>query len=122
MANTSAAVVEARSGTARSWSPTEDWLSLVIGLLVVALALAGTKGQALLGWVVSTSVWTDVTVALAPTSKVYGWLGGLGALLATYAALLLVLTLAAAALGANVVRFALAFTVVFAFSYVSWIV
>jgi uncharacterized membrane protein YadS len=72
--------------------------------------------------VVSTSVWTDPTVALAPTSKVYGWLGGLGALLATYAALLVVLTLAAAALGANAVRFGLAFTVVFALSYASWIV
>jgi uncharacterized membrane protein YadS len=67
-------------------------------------------------------VWTDPTVALAPTSKVYGWLGGLGALLATYAALLVVLTLAAAALGANAVRFGLAFTVVFALSYASWIV
>jgi uncharacterized membrane protein YadS len=122
MADTTAAAVAARSGAARSWSPTEDWLSVVIGLLVVALALAGTKGQDLLGWVVSTSVWTDLTVALGPTSKAYGWLGGLGALLATYVSLLVVLTLAAAALGANAVRFALAFSVVFALSYASWIV
>src|SRR5262249_7171360 len=61
-------------------------------------------------------------VALAPAAKAYGLLGGLGALAATYVALLVVLTLAAAALGANVGRFMLAFTVVFALSYASWMV
>ena len=70
-----AAAVQARSSSSRSWSPTEDWLAVIIGLLVVALALAGTKGQDLLGWVVTTSVWTDVTVALGPAAKAYGWLG-----------------------------------------------
>src|SRR5215510_7428112 len=94
-----------RSETSRTWSPTEDWLAVIIGLLVVAAALAGTRGQDLLGWVVTTSVWTDVTVALGPAAKAYGWLGGLGALLATYLALLVVLTLSAAALGANIGRF-----------------
>jgi uncharacterized membrane protein YadS len=117
-----AAAVQARSSSSRSWSPTEDWLAVIIGLLVVALALAGTKGEDLLGWVVTTSVWTDVTVALGPAAKAYGWLGGLGALLATYFALLVVLTVSAAALGANVTRFAVAFTVVFALSYASWII
>jgi uncharacterized membrane protein YadS len=117
-----AAAVGPRSRTARSWSATEDWLSVVIGLLVVALALAGTFGQDLLGWVVTTAVWNDITAALAPAAKAYGWLGGLGALVATYVALLVVLTLAAAALGANVARFMLTFTVVFALSYASWIV
>ncbi|HZY14270.1 MAG TPA: hypothetical protein VFE89_16255 [Beijerinckiaceae bacterium] len=50
-------------------SLTEDWVSLGIGLFVLILALAGTAGPDLLGWVVSTSVWTDVTHALAPTAK-----------------------------------------------------
>src|SRR3954462_9673475 len=68
-------------------SLTEDWVSLGIGLFVLILALAGTAGPDLLGWVVSTSVWTDVTHALAPTAKCYAWLGGGASLLATYVAL-----------------------------------
>jgi uncharacterized membrane protein YadS len=101
---------------------TEDWVSLGIGLFVLVLALAGTAGPDLLGWVVTTSIWTDVTQALAPTAKSYAWLGGGVSLLATYIALLAVLSIAAAALDADVKRFALAFTAVFWIAYAAWIV
>jgi hypothetical protein len=37
----------------------EDWLAAWIGLLFIALALLGLFGADLLGWAVSTSVWTD---------------------------------------------------------------
>src|SRR5205807_2516504 len=50
------------------------------------------------------------------------WRGGGASLLATYAALLLVLSIGVAAHGADVRKFALAFTVVFAIAYASWIV
>ena len=99
----------------------EDWLSVVIGLAVFLLALAGLSGTDFLGWVVTTSVWTDPAKALAPASKLYAALGGAGALVATYLALLAVLTLAAVALKANVARFAVTFTAVFALAYASWI-
>jgi uncharacterized membrane protein YadS len=101
---------------------TEDWLAVVIGIGVFALALGGLGGIDLLGWAVTTSVYSDLTQALAPVAKGYGWLGGGGALLATYAALLVVLSAAVAALGVNVRKFAAAFTVVFAIAYASWIV
>ena len=101
---------------------TEDWVSLGIGLFVLILALAGTAGPDLLGWVVTTSVWTDVTHALAPTAKSYAWLGGGASLLATYVALLAVLSIAAAALDIDVKRFAIAFTAVFWIAYTSWII
>jgi uncharacterized membrane protein YadS len=101
---------------------TEDWVSLGIGLFVLVLALAGTAGPDLLGWVVTTSVWTDVTQALAPAAKSYAWLGGGASLLATYVALLAVLSIAAAALDADVKRFALAFTAIFWIAYAAWIV
>ena len=71
---------------------------------------------------VSTSVWTNFGQALGPASKGYAALGGLGALLATYAALTVVLSAGAAALKTNVKRFALAFTAVFWIAYASWIV
>src|ERR1700729_1412524 len=100
---------------------TEDWLAVVIGLLVFGAALVSVSGTDLLGWAVTTSVYTDLSQALNPIAKVYAWLGGGGALLATYAALLVVLSIGVATLGADVRKFALAFTAVFAIAYASWV-
>jgi len=100
----------------------EDWLSVWIGLLFFVLALGVLVRLDLLGWVVTTSVWTDLSKALAPVSKAYAGIGALGALLATYVALLVVMTVGASALKADVRRFALGFTAVFWISYLCWIV
>ena len=100
---------------------TEDWLSVGIGLLVFALALFSLGGTDLLGWTITTSIYTDLSQALAPFAKGYAWLGGGASLLATYAALLVVLSAGVAALGADVRKFALAFTVVFVIAYASWV-
>ena len=70
----------------------EDWLSVWIGLLVFVLALGMLAGTDILGWVVTTAVWNNLSKALAPASKSYAWLGGIGALMATYVALLAVMT------------------------------
>ncbi len=112
----------ALSSTPPSRELTEDWLAVGVGLLIFGLALAGLAGRDLLGWSVSTSVWTDVSGALKATSSTYPGLGGFGALIATYAALLVVLALGVAALKGDVKRFALAFTAVFFVGYGSWIV
>jgi hypothetical protein len=111
------------------WSATEtqpwiseDWLSVVIGLVIFVLALAVLANVDLIGWVVTTSVWSNLGQALGTASKTYAGLGGVGALLATYAALLAVLSAAAVALNADVKKFALAFTAVFWIAYASWVV
>jgi hypothetical protein len=108
--------------TASSRGLSEDWLAAWIGLLIFVLALAGLAGIDLLGWVVTTSVWTDVSRALGTASKSYARLGGLGDRIATYVVLLVVLTTGAAALRGEVKRFAVAFTALFWIVYVSWIV
>ena len=100
---------------------TEDWLSVWIGLLVFVLALGVLAGVDILGWVVTTGVWTDISKALAPGSKAYAGIGGTTALLATYVALLVVMTAGAATLKADIKRFALGFTAVFWISYLCWI-
>src|SRR5215831_12288775 len=110
-----------------SWSETqprisEDWLSLVIGLVIFVLALAVLANVDLIGWVVTTSVWSNLNQALGTASKTYAPLGGVGALFATYAALLAALSAAAVALNADVKRFVLAFTAVFWIAYASWVV
>ena len=56
----------------------EDWLAVAIGLLVFALALFSISGIDLLGWAVTTSVYTDLSNALGPVAKAYAWLGGGG--------------------------------------------
>src|SRR5262249_56059895 len=76
----------------------------------------------LIGWGVRTSVWSNLGQALGTASKTYAPLGGAGALLATYGALLAVLSAAAMALKADVGKFALAFTAVFWIAYASWVV
>ena len=100
----------------------EDWLSVAVGLLVFVLALLAVFGHDLLGWVASTSIWIDPAKALGAVSKAYAGLNGFAALAITYAALLTTLSLAAFANGADVKKFALAFTAVFAIAYASWFV
>ena len=99
----------------------EDWMSVWIGLLVFVLALGVLAGTDILGWVVTAAVWADASRALAPLSKAYAGLGGIGALIATYAALLVVMTAGAVALKADLKRFVLGFTAVFWISYLCWI-
>ncbi len=100
----------------------EDWLSVWIGLLIFVLALGAVAGKDILGWVVTTGMWSDVTKALAPASKTYAGMGGVASLIVTYVVLLVVMTVGAMALKADVKRFALGFTAVFWISYLCWIV
>ncbi|QAY97253.1 putative sulfate exporter family transporter [Methylovirgula ligni] len=100
----------------------EDWVSAIIGVTIFVLALLGLSGVDLLGWAATTKIWTVPSAALAPIGKSYAALGGLPALVLTYLAFLGVLTGAAAVLGANVRRFALAFSAVFWLGYIAWII
>src|SRR5271170_5632900 len=100
----------------------EDWLAVILGLAIFVLALAALVNVDLIGWVVTTSVWSNLGQALKATSKDFSWLSGVGALFATYVALLVVLSACAVALKTNVVRFALAFTAVFWIAYASWVI
>src|SRR6516162_1183177 len=111
----------ARSDTAQVPWISEDWLSVVIGLFIFVLALAVLANVDLIGWVVTTSVWSNLTLALNTSSKAFAALGGVGALVATYVALLVVFSIAAVALKSDVKKFALAFTAVFWIAYASWI-
>jgi uncharacterized membrane protein YadS len=122
MSDTTLSVIRAPSTSEPVALIDEDWLAVILGLSIFILALAALVNVDLIGWVVSTSVWKSFGQALGPTSKGYAALGGLGSLLATYAALTLVLSAAAAALKSDVKRFALAFTAVFWIAYASWII
>ena len=98
----------------------EDWLAVWIGLFVFVLSLALLFGKDLLGWAVTTSVWTQPSKALVPASKLYVKVPSLFSLVATYVFLLAILLVAVKTLGANLKRFARGFTVVFFLSYACW--
>ncbi len=97
----------------------EDWLAVWIGLFIFVVSLGAFVGTDVLKWGVTTGVWTDITKALKPLSAT--WLSGFGSLVLTYVVLLIVMTVGAAALKADIKKFIIGFTVVFWISYFCWI-
>lgn len=104
----------------RSLLKSEDWMSLWIGLLIFALSLGLLFGPDILGWAVKTNVWVSAGEALQPVSDNYAGLGGGASLILTFLFLLVLMTMAARGLEANIPRFMFGFTVIFAVSYLCW--
>jgi uncharacterized membrane protein YadS len=98
----------------------EDWLSVIAGLAIFLFSLALFAGIDLLGWAVTTAVWTDPSRALGTASKAYAGVPGWAALAATFVFLAALLGAGALLLGVHVGRFLRAFTAVFAISYACW--
>jgi uncharacterized membrane protein YadS len=99
----------------------EDWLAVWTGLFLFAISFGVMFGADVLGWAISTKVWTDPTRALGAVSSGYAGLPGILSLLLTYVFLLALLSPGARLLGFKVSRFATAFTAVFWISYICWI-
>ncbi len=99
----------------------EDWLSLWMGLVIFVLGLGVFVGIDLLGWGIKTSVWTDITKALSPVSGTLKGMPGLTSLLLTYVFMLVITEIGAIAMGVNVGRFMLGFTLVFWIGYACWL-
>ncbi|OWK36258.1 putative sulfate exporter family transporter [Fimbriiglobus ruber] len=104
----------------KSWFRTEDTLAVVLGFLIVGLGLTPLVGVDLLGWAVAVKEWVDPAKALAPASGTYAALTGLGSLGATYAFLLVALSVGIATLGGKPGQFAVRFTVLFALAFACW--
>jgi uncharacterized membrane protein YadS len=101
---------------------TEDWGAVGVGLLVCALALLAAAGTDVLGWAVSTSVWMDLSQALAPVSrKLYAGLTGPASLFFTYLFLLGVMSVGAWLLGLRLRQFMVGFSVIFWISFLCWL-
>lgn len=110
---------ENRKGASLTGS--EDWWALWIGLFIFVLGLFAMAKVDLLGWAMSASVWTDVGKAVAPVSKAFK-MSGLASVFATYVFLLVVMSVGARSLRANMGRFVGGFTVIFWLSVVLWII
>ena len=99
------------------WLKSEDWWSVWIGLVIFLLSLGIIGGADILGWGAQLKVWLTPTKAVSPVSAAYKDLPGYLSVLMTYAFLLIVLSFGAKFLGANMKRFVLGFTFIFAVSF-----
>ncbi len=95
----------------------EDWWAVWLGLFIFVLGLGPIFGVDLLGWVVKSATWTDISKAIAPISKGYQGMSGFTSLFLTYLFLLLITTIGARVMGANAKRFAVGFSIIFAITY-----
>ncbi|MEW6425023.1 MAG: putative sulfate exporter family transporter [Bacillota bacterium] len=108
-----------RSGLFKS----EDWWAVWLGLFIFLLGLLRLAGVDLVGWVVKTSVWLDLSKALSPVSgALQGKLSGFASLFLTYVFLTAVLSIGIASMGGKVGRFIGGFTIIFWITYICWII
>lgn len=142
----------------------EDWLALILGLVIFGLSLMSFQGKDLLGWGAKTAVWIDPGKAITAISSKYQTVAGditkidgqkitvkkkdgkeatvavegdvstlkvgdkfekkgmssIMSVTLTYLFALAIMTLGAVALGANVPKFMLGFTLAFWLSYLCW--
>jgi uncharacterized membrane protein YadS len=105
----------------KSWVRTEDTLAVLLGFGVLALSLPGIAGYDLLGWAAAVKVWADPAQAVSPASKGYAALTGPGAVAATFAFLLAVLSAGMVFIGASPGKFAVRFAVLFALAFACWV-
>ncbi|MFZ5898357.1 MAG: putative sulfate exporter family transporter [Bacillota bacterium] len=98
----------------------EDWWAVWLGGFIFLLGLGPIFGADLLGWVVKTNIWTDLSKALAPQSKEVA-ISGIASLFYTYLFLVIVTSIGAAAMGWNLKRYIGGFTIIFFLTYASWV-
>ena len=53
----------------------EDWLAVCIGLFIFVLSLGVFAGVDLLGFGITTGIWTDISKALKPVAKSFAGFG-----------------------------------------------
>ena len=158
-----ASASEHKVGEGGGWI-SEDWLALILGLVIFGLSLGSFKGTDILGWGAKTGVWTDPGKAISTISAKYKGVEGeitkiegqkltlkgkdgkessvtvegditklqvgqqykkpgmapLMSVGLTYLFALAIMTLGAIALGANVPKFMVGFTLAFWLSYLCW--
>ena len=152
-----------KTGEGGGWI-SEDWLALILGLIIFGLGLGSFKGNDLLGWGAKTGVWINPAKAITAISTSYQTVGGeitkidgqkvtvkkkdgkeasvtvegdvsslkvgdqyerkgmspLVSLILTYGFALVIMSLGAIALGANLRKFVVGFSLAFWIAYLCW--
>ena len=153
-----------KNGGGGGWI-SEDWLALILGLLIFGLGLGSFQGNDWMGWAAKAGVWMNPEKAITAISPKYQTVAGqitkidgqkvtvkkkdgkeatvtvdgdvsalavgqqyekkgmssLVSLLCTYVFALVVMSLGAIALGANLRKFIIGFSLAFAIAYLCWL-
>jgi uncharacterized membrane protein YadS len=99
----------------------EDWLAVATGLVVSLLALALLIGGNLLGWAMAPRTWLDIANSVRPASQEYAKVQPVVLLLSTYGFILVLMTICAALLHKNMLKFLVSFTILFCVAYFCWV-
>jgi uncharacterized membrane protein YadS len=91
----------------------DDWWAVWLGLFVFVLGLGPIYEKDLLGWVVQHQVWTEIGQSVRPISKGYGSLSGVISSILTYLFMLGLTSIAVKAMGRNLLKYAISFTIIF---------
>jgi uncharacterized membrane protein YadS len=157
--------IENKIGEGGGWI-SEDWLALILGLVIFGLSLGALKGADYLGWGAKAGVWINPGKAISAVSKKYQPVAGeitkidgqkltvktkdgkeaavtvegdtsklqvgqlfekkgmnpVVSLFLTYFFALVIMSVASLALGANLGRFIVGFTIAFWLSYLCWFI
>ena len=65
-----AQATEHRAGEGGGWI-SEDWLALLLGLVIFVLSLGSFQGVDILGWGAKTGVWVEPAKAITAISSTY---------------------------------------------------
>ena len=107
---------------------TEDWWSVWLAFFFIFLGLCSLFGVDLVGWIAYPSKWSGfgenngLFSAIKPLGKSYQAIGFLGSILFTYVAFSIPLTIAARFMKWDVKQFFFGWTIIFAFTYLIWII
>ncbi len=91
----------------------EDWWAVWLGLFIFLLGLGPIYGKDLLGWVVTNNVWVDISKSFKPISAGYASLPAITSAILTYVFMLLLTSIGVAAMGKNLKRYIISFTIIF---------
>ncbi|MCF8109741.1 MAG: YeiH family protein [Desulfohalobiaceae bacterium] len=111
----------------RKWydgmSTSEDWWAVWLGLTFFFLGFLSIFGGIdLVGWVAYPSKWVDISKSVGALGGTYKGLGGIGAILVTYAIFSIATCIGAYFQKLNMRRFFWGWTIIFFLTYLVWIV
>ncbi|MGC8659117.1 MAG: putative sulfate exporter family transporter, partial [Desulfomonilaceae bacterium] len=97
----------------QSMLESEDWWAVWLGLFIFLLGLGPIYAKDLLGWVVTNNIWVDVTKSIKPVSAGYSSLSSLASMFFTYVFMLVLTSIGIAAMGKDLKKYVVSFTIVF---------
>lgn len=97
----------------------EDWLAVMVGLLIFLLSMVAFTGFEVFGWGIKTKVWMDPTKIMYPVSANVH-IPGIVSLLLTYVFMTALLTVGAMMMKLDTKKFFVGFSLVFFISYICW--